>query len=95
MAKRARIRCVNKTDRKNPHERISHVGGVNKDGTKWRQTEETTIGEIEDGSWEYYTHEDEETAKVIVAKHNGNKYLKTENDGLQPDNLLSLPECPK
>ena len=30
---------------------------------------------------------------VIVASHNGNKYLKTKNDGLQPDNLLSLPEC--
>lgn len=25
MAKRARIRYVNKTDRKNPHERITHV----------------------------------------------------------------------
>jgi len=24
----------------------------------------------------------------------GNKYLKTQNDGEQPNNLLSLPECP-
>ncbi|WP_428792364.1 DUF3892 domain-containing protein [Vibrio splendidus] len=23
-----------------------------------------------------------------------NVYLKTENDGEQPNNLLSLPECP-
>ena len=33
--------------------------------------------------------------KVNVAvSHYGNKYLKTENDGEQPDNLLALPECP-
>ena len=31
---------------------------------------------------------------VIVAVHNGNKYIKTENDGLHPNNLLALPECP-
>jgi hypothetical protein len=24
----------------------------------------------------------------------GNKYIKTQNDGDQPNNLLSLPECP-
>lgn len=32
-------------------------------------------------------------ANVIVAIHNGNKYIKTENDGEQPNNLLSLREC--
>jgi hypothetical protein len=31
---------------------------------------------------------------VIVATHNGNKYIKTEADGIHPDNLLALPECP-
>lgn len=95
MANRARIRCVTKTDRTNPHERISHVGGVNSDGSRWRQTEDKTIQEIDNGSWGFYTHEDGKTAEVIVAKHEGRKYLKTENDGLRPDNLLSLPECPQ
>jgi len=34
-------------------------------------------------------------ATIIVAVSRfGNKYLKTEADGEQPDNLLSLPECP-
>lgn len=33
-------------------------------------------------------------SKVIVSVSRfGNKYLKTENDGETPDNLLSLPEC--
>jgi Protein of unknown function (DUF3892) len=95
MASRARIRCINKTDRQNPHERISHVGGINSDGSRWRQTEDQTIREIDEGSWSFYTHEGGKTAEVIVAEHQGRKYLKTENDGLRPDNLLSLPECPK
>ncbi|MDP8217161.1 MAG: DUF3892 domain-containing protein [Candidatus Theseobacter exili] len=29
---------------------------------------------------------------VAVSKY-GNKYLKTEADGEEPNNLLSLPEC--
>ena len=33
---------------------------------------------------------------MIVAKSRwGHKYLKTDSDGEQPDNLLALPECPR
>jgi hypothetical protein len=28
------------------------------------------------------------------ARHSGREYLKTEADGVKPDNLLSLSECP-
>lgn len=36
-----------------------------------------------------------QTAIVVVAVSRfGNKYIKTEADGEQPNNLLSLPECP-
>ena len=80
MATRLRIRCVNKTDRYNPHERISHVGG----GTApnlWRQTQEQTIREIENNQYDYYVEEGGRTVDVIVAKHNGNKYIKTKADG--------------
>jgi hypothetical protein len=94
MASRSRISCINKTDRFNPHERIKTVGGVNSDGTHWHQSQEYTIREIEDGSWEFYVQEDSRTLDVIVAKHDGHKYIKTVADRLQPDNLLSLPECP-
>lgn len=94
MAKRARIRCINKTDRMNPHERIRHVGGQNNDGGRWKQTVDQTIREIESGEWEFFVSEAGRTVDVIVAKHNGHKYIKTTADGIQPDNLLSLPECP-
>lgn len=36
-----------------------------------------------------------QSVSVTVAKSAyGNKYLKTVADGEQPNNLLSLPECP-
>jgi hypothetical protein len=94
MALKQWIRCIDKSDRINPHERIRNVGGTNPDGSRWKQTEEETIREIESGDWVYYSEGGGRTVKVIVAVHLGRKYLKTEADGIQPDNLLYLPECP-
>lgn len=94
MAKRTRIGCINKTDRMNPHERIKNVGGQNADGARWKQSVDQTIREIESREWEFFVTEGGRTVDVIVATHNGNKYIKTTADGIQPDNLLSLPECP-
>ncbi|QKP78810.1 DUF3892 domain-containing protein [Methyloligella sp. GL2] len=94
MATRIRIRCINKTDRYSPYDRISHVGGGTGDH-RWRQTQEQTIREIENGEYEYYVEVDGETADVIVATKDDRKYIKTKPDGEQPNNLLSLPECPK
>jgi hypothetical protein len=94
MAKTAYISCINKTNRNDPHDRIHSVGGVNNDKSRWKQSQQQTIQEIESGDWEFYVSGGGRTVKVIVAKHNGNKYIKTENDGIHPDNLLALPECP-
>jgi hypothetical protein len=96
MAKRAEIRCVNKNPRLDPHERITHVGGfVDK---QWKITTDQAISFMETpvdaDRWTFYVTRGGRTAEVIVASRNGRKYLKTENDGLTPDNLLSLPECP-
>ena len=87
------ITCINKTYRQDPHDRIPSVGGENS-GSRWKKLQTTVISEIEARVNTFYTRVNGVRANVIVATHNGHKYIKTENDGLHPNNLLSLPECP-
>ncbi|KRQ15383.1 DUF3892 domain-containing protein [Bradyrhizobium manausense] len=95
MAKRARIRYANKTDRKNPDERITHVGGVNPDGKPWKRSIEQVVKDIESAEWEFYVEENGRRVGVVWATHNGHKYIKTTADDIQPDNVLPLlAECP-
>tara|TARA_B100000315_G_C14460223_1_gene533382 strand:- start:167 stop:457 length:291 start_codon:yes stop_codon:yes gene_type:complete len=94
-AKTQTIRCINKDDRKNPYERIINVGGKNADGGRWKQSQQQTIRDIDPGAWEYFVGSGRDRVKVITAiSPYGNKYIKTEADGKEPNNLLSLPECP-
>jgi hypothetical protein len=95
MTQSVEIRCINKSDRYNAHERIKNIGGVNADGSRWKMSEEKAIAGIEDFTWSFYVTRGGSTVRVVVATSRyGNKYLKTVADGEQPDNLLSLPECP-
>lgn len=95
MADRFEILCISKSDRMNPHERILSVGGKNPDGSKWKISQVLAIKHIESGKYEFYVTRAGKTANVVVAiSPYGNKYIKTVADGAQPDNLLSLPECP-
>ena len=95
MAQNVRVSCINKSDRYNPWERITHIGGVNPNGTRWKLTQQEAIAGIENGTWAFYVMVGNHTVWLVVAVSRfGNKYLKTEADGDSPDNLLSLPECP-
>jgi hypothetical protein len=88
------VMCINKRgNHYNPHERIQAIGGVDA-GRRWKDPEDVAIRNIETGTKRYFVHAGGKSVWVVVAQHNGRKYLKTENDGYAPDNLLSLPECP-
>jgi len=95
MAQNHQVRCINKTDRTDAHDRIKSIGGVNADGTLWKIGQPEAIKGIEAGQWNFYVSGPGNTVWLIVAESRfGHKYLKTQSDGEQPNNLLSLPECP-
>ena len=87
------VKCINKTPRYDPHLRISNIGGV-QGGEHWKLTVNEAIAAIEADQYRFYVGSGNQLVWVIVAEHEGHKYLKTEADGLHPNNLLSLNECP-
>lgn len=93
MTNSIQIKCINKRDRSDPSERITHVGGDSPE--RWKITQQAAIQHIESREWDFYVLKNGNRAKVVVAiSRFGNKYIKTEADDEHQNNLLSLPECP-
>jgi hypothetical protein len=94
MASRLEIKCIKKTNRSDPHDRIHAIGGQNSDGTPWQLTQQQAIEGIEGHKWAFYVQVNGHLVNVIVAVSRfGHKYIKTVADGEHPNNLLSLMEC--
>jgi hypothetical protein len=89
MATTRQVTCINKRNRQSPHERISHIGGAG-----WKVPEDAAIAGIKNGTQAFFVSVQGKSVWVVVATHEGREYLKTEADGVIPNNLLSLPECP-
>ncbi len=92
---RHQVFCINKRGGHDAaHERISSIGGLNSNGIRWKLTEDEAIKSVEDGKFHFYVNINGRSVDIVVAHRGERKYLKTEADGYNPDNLLNLPECP-
>jgi len=79
-----------------PHTRIEAIGtneirGASSYSKRWPVAD--VISAIKRGAVFYSTDRKGDLVKVVVASHNGREYIKTEADGVRPDNLLAKPEC--
>ncbi len=96
MATSHQVQCTMKSNRSTAHECITHIGGQNGDGTRWKLSKAEAIAGIEDKKWSFYVaRPGSPRVDVTIAKTaEGHKYLKTTADGVMPNNLLTLPNCP-
>jgi hypothetical protein len=87
------VTCINKPDRSNAHEHITHIGNT---AGKWRLTRESAIQRIDSKEERFYTVDQSTGNKVyigVVRAAGKNPYLQTHADGKWKDNLLALDEC--
>lgn len=95
MASRHEIRCVSKDERYNPYERITHVGGVNADGTRWLLPQQDAIVGMKTGMYRFFVRVGGVEVDVVIGVSPfGNDYLRTEADRTPDNNLLELQHCP-
>ena len=95
MANRRQITCINQGNRQNIHERISHIGGLNENGSRWKITRQEAVHGLETGEYEFFIKKKGVISEVVVAVNRFDyKYLKIAADGEEPSSLLNLPECP-
>ncbi len=82
------VRCITKTPRLDPHEGITHLGGVD-----WYLSRDQVIRSIRLNEYTYYTLERGYRSTVGIIAGPSGPYLRTHADGAWNDNLLALPEC--
>ena len=93
MARPYRRRAVSSVSRAyshDPFERIETIGGVNSDHTRWKLSQAAAIAAIEAGTDEFFVNAGGQPVRLTVLTHQGQKYLKTERENTQPDDLLSV-----
>ena len=91
---RAEIKCINKGDRFNPYQRITHIWWVNPSWTRWKLAQKDAIDGIKSEKYSFFVNVWWDIVDVIVStSRSWNEYIKTVNDWDEPNNLLSLMEC--
>lgn len=90
------VSCTEKDRAADLPSQVRAIGGTRKEGNtwvRWRKTQAAAIAEIEAGEQTYYVNITGSAPNLVVATHNGIKYLKAPADKDAPTTLLSLPDC--
>ena len=66
MANTMQIRCINRTERMSPPERITHVGGY--ESSQWKMTLDDAIAKIESGERAFFVQAHRRTVGKSSAK---------------------------
>lgn len=84
------VTCIKKDDRQHAYERITWLAGPD-----WGASQKQVIAWIDNKVHQFYVKRPtgDRVWLVTAVSRFGNKYVKTERDGDEPNNLLSLPEC--
>lgn len=82
------VTCINKSDRDNRHESITHLGGAS-----WRWTRQQVVDSINAGTNTFHTNNDGRRAYLVVMNGPYGQYVQTKRDDSLTNNLLSLTEC--
>ncbi len=73
--------------------RVRAIGGTTLGGGRWMLLENQAITAIERGRSEFFVSKDGRQVPVVIGiAPDGAKFLKSEEDGLQADTLLALPD---
>lgn len=92
MAKPTHQVTCHKPDDSDPDRRLEGLGGPG--GGGWYRDIDFLIEGLESGAYDLWTVAPTgESVWVEVAVRRRRKYLKTEADGVEPNNLLALPHC--
>jgi hypothetical protein len=90
--------CINKhPTHQDAHNRIEYIG-TNTSSTETTYSKKWPLADVvtaidKNGDTFWCTDKNGDRVKCVTATRNGYKYVKTENDGIQPDNLLAQREC--
>ncbi len=81
-----------KPDNADVDRRMQGVGGPG--GGGWYLTVDQIINLIDGGEKFWTVDKAGNSVWIITADRNGRRYIKTETDDREPNNLLALPRCP-
>ena len=94
MAIVLKVKWVDQVDELDPCQRIRQIGGE-AGSLQWKHSHAQAVQSIERGQFHYYVEKNSRAVKLEVGlSQSGRKYLKTPEDGDQPQFLLNLPETP-